>query len=163
VLLRTQSLCAFEKRFILILRHHEIGFPLVLGFHSVMLHIRHSRGHIYPPCLTVRRASTSARHVPRYTLAGDSQAKLPPGATENPGNRISQWFQSPFDVAAFGPRLVVGFLSKCAQPSNVVDELQRVTDLSQSPAPTQYKTNLVALELETCEFFRLCSASRRST
>lgn len=101
-------------------------------------------------------------HVrPRYCVrakAAESDALYaasPPTATSapipEPGQKLGEWLKSPFDLAAFGPRVTVGALMSVPERLSALEsEVQRVTDVLQSPAPIDDKTKMLASELETC-------------
>lgn len=71
------------------------------------------------------------------------------------GEKLREWLSSPFDLAAFGPRLTVGaLLSAPERIQTFGSELERVSELMSSPAPPEDKSKLLASELEkiTTEF-----------
>lgn len=72
-----------------------------------------------------------------------------PAASGDVGDKLREWLSSPFDVAAFGPRLTVGaLLSAPDRIQTFGTELERVSELMSSPAPPEDKSKLLASELE---------------
>ena len=68
-----------------------------------------------------------------------------------PGKKLNEWLKTPFDLAAFGPRVTVGaLLSAPERFGRLQAEVQRVTEVLNSPAPVEDKTKMLAVELETC-------------
>ena len=94
----------------------------------------------------------AARATAPFESTPTPKTPLPTADTSTspaPGDKITEWIKSPFDVASFGPRLTVGYaLSRLAQPSKLQDELETLRNLLQSPAPLEDKGKLVAAELE---------------
>ena len=98
-------------------------------------------------CGTVARADAESM-LPN---APPAPAELPPPPMAEPGQKLNDWFQSPFDYAAFGPRVTMGALMSAPERfSKLSEEVQRVTDVLNSPAPVEDKSKQLAIELETC-------------
>jgi hypothetical protein len=124
----------------------------------------HLRGHLYSGMrsttpqlrgfnrsLTVRRNPRSVIHSYEPTSAGPSPVELPAvsTSTEKVGEKLAEWLKSPFDFAAFGPRLTVGALLSAPEKLNSLsDDVQKFTEILNSPAPPEDKSKQVASELE---------------
>jgi hypothetical protein len=69
---------------------------------------------------------------------------------EDVGEKLRGWLQSPFDFAAFGPRLAVGaILSAPERIQQVGSEIEKASEVLNSPAPAEDKTKMLAAQLET--------------
>lgn len=82
------------------------------------------------------------------TEPGIDPVAVPP-VSDDVGEKLREWLSSPFDLAAFGPRLTVGaLLSAPERIQTFGSELERVSELMNSPAPAEDKSKLLAGELE---------------
>lgn len=65
------------------------------------------------------------------------------------GAQLREWLASPFDFAAFGPRLTVGaLLSAPDKISSLQTEIEKARDIINSPAPPEDKSKLLAAQIE---------------
>lgn len=92
----------------------------------------------------------------RYVQCRASEPEVTSSASasvpDDVGEKLRGWLSSPFDLAAFGPRLTVGaLLSAPDRIQSFGSELERVSELMNSPAPPEDKSKQLAGELETCE------------
>lgn len=70
-------------------------------------------------------------------------------SSDAPGNRVEQWLKTPFDIAAFGPRVATGaLLSLPEQLQSLQSDVERLTQLVQDPRPVEEKQQLVLAEVE---------------
>jgi hypothetical protein len=111
----------------------------------------------YGPQLLARRAPVARVYSSSKpsTLGGTTPydpAPLPPPAATVPdsvGDKVSEWLKTPFDFAAFGPRVTVGALLSAPERLRTLStEIEKVQDILASPAPANDKSKMVAAELE---------------
>lgn len=66
------------------------------------------------------------------------------------GEKIRKWMQTPFDLAAFGPRATLGALISAPEKlQNLQSDLIRISELLQDPRPAQEKGEVLLEEIET--------------
>jgi hypothetical protein len=66
------------------------------------------------------------------------------------GKQLREWLVSPFDFAAFGPRLTLGaLLSAPEKLQTLQQEIEKARETLSSPAPAEDKGKLLAAQLET--------------
>lgn len=99
------------------------------------------------------------RCVQCHAAEPDVDASVTSPAVGEVGERLREWLASPFDFAAFGPRLTVGaLLSAPDRIQSFGSELERVQELINSPAPPEEKSKQLASELEQCALYHLDNA-----
>lgn len=102
-------------------------------------------------------ASRSYGTAPESDSARSAPALLPSSSVSPPppdvGESLREWLVSPFDIAAFGPRLTVGaLLSAPEKIQNLQREISKAQEVINSPAPAEDKGKLLAAQLETYDF-----------
>ena len=99
--------------------------------------------------IVASRAYGSAPEEAPGLLPASSVAPPPP----NVGEKIKDWLVSPFDIAAFGPRLTVGaLLSAPEKIQSLQSEISKAQETLSSPAPAEDKGKLLAAQIETYVF-----------
>ena len=96
--------------------------------------------------IVTSRAYGSAPEESPGLLPSSSVAPPPP----NVGEKLKDWLVSPFDIAAFGPRLTVGaLLSAPEKIQSLQTEFSKAQETLSSPAPAEDKGKLLAAQIET--------------
>lgn len=91
-----------------------------------------------------------AGQVTAHAVSKSRRSVIVRAADSNwPGNKVEQWFRTPFDIAAFGPRATLGaLLSMPERLQTLPTDMQRVAELVQDPRPVEEKQQLVLQEVE---------------
>lgn len=106
---------------------------------------------LHPPELLSQRTSLKAGFKPTGAVRSLRSIKAQAASSSSRvGERIQKWLQSPFDIAAFGPRATLGALLTAPERiQNLQSDLQQLGELVQdSSRETQEKKQVVLEEIE---------------
>lgn len=97
----------------------------------------------------LQRQAVSAQQASAVSHSARRSVVVRAADSNWPGNKVEQWFRTPFDIAAFGPRATLGaLLSLPERLQTLPTDVQRVAELVQDPRPVEEKQQLVLQEVE---------------